>query len=150
MSSTILACGGGIVALLRPGAVPREAIERRLGHAVAAAPTIAGGVTAPGMLASHYAPRAALRLDAASVRPGEALLAFGPALPDCRQAAAVLNLSCRGAVIEAAANLFAHLRTLDAGGVGVIAVMPVPEDGLGAAINDRLRRAAAPREGGGQ
>jgi L-threonylcarbamoyladenylate synthase len=82
-----------------------------------------------------------------AVAPGEALLAFGPVLPaGANGAAAILNLSERGLLVEAAANLFAHLRTLDSRGVGAIAVMPIPEEGLGEAINDRLRHAAAPRE----
>ena len=102
--------------------------------------------TAPGQLASHYAPRARLRLDATAVNAGEALLAFGPELPPgAEHAARVLNLSPRGDLIEAAANLFSHLRALDAA-AGGIAVMPVPHEGLGEAINDRLARAAAPRE----
>ena len=101
---------------------------------------------APGQLASHYAPRARLRLDAQNVQAGEALLAFGPALPaGAERAALVLNLSARGDLIEAAANLFSHLRALDAAGAATIAVMPVPHAGLGEAINDRLARAAAPR-----
>jgi L-threonylcarbamoyladenylate synthase len=101
---------------------------------------------APGMLASHYAPRALVRMNAASVAPGEALLAFGPDLPASAPAAVrILNLSAVGDVIEAAANLFAYLHALDECCAATIAVMPVPEDGLGAAINDRLRRAAAPR-----
>jgi L-threonylcarbamoyladenylate synthase len=87
-----------------------------------------------------------LRLDAREVGPGEALLAFGPELPPgAAQAARVLNLSARGDLIEAAANLFSHLRALDAPGVSAIAVMPVPQQGLGEAINDRLRRGQAPR-----
>ena len=86
--------------------------------------------------------RRALRLEATSVHPGEALLAFGPAL---EHSAAMLNLSLRGDLVEAAANLFSHLRALDASGAKSIAVMPVPDEGLGEAINDRLRRAAAPR-----
>jgi L-threonylcarbamoyladenylate synthase len=99
------------------------------------------------MLASHYAPRTRLRLDANSVAPGEALLAYGPALPDgTARAARVLNLSATGDLVEAAANLFSHLRALDAAAASAIAVMPVPEAGLGEAINDRLRRAAAPRD----
>ena len=103
-------------------------------------------VPAPGMLASHYAPRATLRIDARSVRAGEALLGFGPDLPEqAGLARAVLNLSTRSSLEEAAANLFAHLRALDATGADTIAAMPVPEHGLGTAINDRLRRAAAPR-----
>ena len=98
------------------------------------------------MLASHYAPRTPLRLDAASVEAGEALLAFGPRpVPGAERAARVLNLSPRGDLIEAAANLFAHLRALDAAGAPCIAAMPVPREGLGEAINDRLARAAAPR-----
>ena len=100
---------------------------------------------APGQLASHYAPRAKLRLEATQVDAGEALLAFGPALPEGASRARVLNLSQRGDLIEAAANLFAHLRALDAEDVQAIAVMPVPHEGLGEAINDRLRRAQAPR-----
>jgi L-threonylcarbamoyladenylate synthase len=98
------------------------------------------------MLASHYAPRAAVRLNAVAVLPGEALLAFGPALPPgAADARAVLNLSSRGDLVEAAANLFSHLRGLDGAGTFSIAVMPVPDEGLGEAINDRLRHAAAPR-----
>jgi L-threonylcarbamoyladenylate synthase len=101
---------------------------------------------APGTLPSHYAPRARLRLDAQRVEAQEALLAFGPApAAGAERAAAVLNLSRRGDLIEAAANLFSHLRALDASGVATIAVMPVPRAGLGEAINDRLARAAAPR-----
>jgi L-threonylcarbamoyladenylate synthase len=97
------------------------------------------------MLASHYAPRAKLRLDAETVKPGEALIAFGPRLPPGAVGARVLNLSAHGDLVEAAANLFSHLRALDAAGVVAIAVMPVPREGLGEAINDRLRRAAVPR-----
>jgi L-threonylcarbamoyladenylate synthase len=98
---------------------------------------------APGMLPSHYAPKAALRLDAQGQRPGEALLAFGGDAP--RAEGPTLNLSVRGDLIEAAANLFSHLRALDASGAAIIAVMPVPHQGLGEAINDRLARAAAPK-----
>jgi L-threonylcarbamoyladenylate synthase len=96
------------------------------------------------MLATHYAPRTRLRLNALRVAAGEALLAFGP-LPaeGAEHAACVLNLSARGDLVEAAANLFAHLRALDAAGTATIAVMPIPGDGLGEAINDRLERAAA-------
>jgi L-threonylcarbamoyladenylate synthase len=161
LESTIVACLDRPV-LLRPGGLPRAEIERALGHALAEAcphpnpPPRAGkgkeGVEdgaapmAPGQLASHYAPHATLRLDASSVHAGEALLAFGPVLPPgAAGAARVLNLSPRGDLIEAAANLFSHLRALDAPGVNVIAVMPVPHHGLGEAINDRLRRGQAPR-----
>ena len=97
------------------------------------------------MLTSHYAPGAILRLDASTVNTGEALLAFGPLPPSAQLAIDVLNLSTRGDLVEAAANLFSHLRALDATGAPVIAVMPIPHKGLGAAINDRLARAAAPR-----
>lgn len=151
LESTIVACIGGAPRLLRPGGVPSEAVEQVLGAPLAVPPNpvedeTAPAPPAPGMLASHYAPRAGLRLDARAVRPGEALLAFGSRLPDGAEAAqAVRNLSDQGDLVEAAANLFAHLRALDAGGAPTIAVMPIPEEGLGVAINDRLRRAAAPR-----
>lgn len=149
LESTIVACLGETPVLLRPGGIPHAVLEKTLGAPIAPAlPPIAGDEAplAPGQLASHYAPRARLRLDAQDVRPGEALLAFGPtALPGASQARAARNLSAGGDVMEAAANLFSHLRALDAAGAGTIAVMPVPETGLGEAINDRLRRAAAPR-----
>ncbi len=150
VESTILACLAGRATLLRPGGVPREAIEQALGRPVDEARVSAEdgeAPLAPGMLASHYAPRATLRLDAAEVRPGEALLAFGPGLAaGTERAAMTLNLSARGDLIEAAANLFSHLRELDRAGVSRIAVMPIPREGLGEAINDRLARAAAPRK----
>ena len=149
VESTIVACIGDGVTLLRPGGVPREAIERALDRKIDETQLSAEegeAPLAPGMLASHYAPRARLRLDAAEVRPGEALLAFGPHLPPgAEQAARTLNLSARGDLVEAAANLFSHLRDLDRAGVARIAVMPIPAEGLGEAINDRLARAAAPR-----
>ena len=144
LESTIVACIGDPV-LLRPGGVPRAAIERVLGTALAGAFALNDqpAPRAPGMLASHYAPRTRLRLDASAVGTREALLAFGPAPADGAAAAVkVLNLSRRGDLIEAAANLFSHLRTLDAVGAAAIAVMPIPHHGLGEAINDRLRRAA--------
>ena len=148
LESTIVACLDRPV-LLRPGALPRTEIERIVALSDApptdAADTDAAPI-APGQLASHYAPRARLRLDAGSVQRGEALLAFGPApAAGAAQASVVLNLSERGDLIEAAANLFSHLRALDAAGATTIAVMPVPYEGLGEAINDRLARAAAPR-----
>jgi L-threonylcarbamoyladenylate synthase len=96
------------------------------------------------MLDSHYAPRAELRLNAILVEPDEALLAFGRTVP--AGAAAVCNLSEGADLREAAANLFAMLRRLDRSGAGRIAVMPIPDHGLGEAINDRLERAAAPRQ----
>jgi len=106
-----------------------------------------GQPLAPGMLASHYAPRTRVRLDAKRIEPGEALLAFGSdALPGFDAARAVMNLSVRGDLNEAAAHLFGYLRALDARGAHTIAVMPVPDHGLGEAINDRLRRAAIGRD----
>lgn len=142
LESTIVACLDA-PALLRPGGVPREAIERALGRPlVVAEPSGDEAPLAPGMLASHYAPAVPLRLDASDVKPGEALLAFGPNPPPC---ARTLNLSAAGDLVEAAANLFAHLRALDTSGALAIAVMTIPDQGLGEAINDRLGRAAAPR-----
>ena len=151
VESTILACLGDEVTLLRPGGLPRDTLERTLGRSVTSVSEAPGATDddaplAPGMLASHYAPRAVLRLGADEVRAGEALLAFGPARPaGADRAAQVLNLSPRGDLIEAAANLFSHLRALDRTDVTSIAVMPIPHEGLGEAINDRLARAAAPR-----
>jgi L-threonylcarbamoyladenylate synthase len=147
VESTIVACLDQPL-LLRPGGVSRADIEKVLGRALAVAPPSDDddAPLAPGQLGSHYAPRASLRLDAPGVHAGEALLAFGPILPaGAERAIHVMNLSASGDLIEAAANLFSHLRALDNAGVSAIAVMPVPHDGLGEAINDRLQRAAAPR-----
>ena len=137
--------------LLRPGGLPRADIERVLGRALLQPPpdsdSDSGQPLAPGMLASHYAPRAKVRLKAVNLEPGEALLAFGlGAISGIDAASAVMNLSPRGDLDEAAANLFGYLRALDSKGVPTIAVMPIPDDGLGEAINDRLRRAAVGRE----
>ena len=144
VESTVVGLSGGEAVLLRPGAVTRPDIERVVGAGLGSV-TDPTKVTAPGMLASHYAPKAALRLDATDVRDGEALLAFGPSLPAGADRAKVIqNLSKSSDLIEAAANLFAALRDLDSRS-SAIAVMPIPEEGLGEAINDRLRRAAAPR-----
>ncbi|MBN8919623.1 MAG: translation factor Sua5, partial [Rhizobiales bacterium] len=145
VESTIVACLPPGPALLRPGGLAREAIEAVLGRPLEAVAMGDDGPVSPGQLASHYAPHARIRLGATDVRPGEVLLAFGePARGD--EARAVLNLSRRRDLVEAAANLFSHLRALDAAGAGTIAVMPIPDEGLGEAINDRLRRAAAPRD----
>ncbi|MGY8662786.1 L-threonylcarbamoyladenylate synthase [Bradyrhizobium sp. UFLA05-109] len=149
VESTILGCFETPM-LLRPGGLSREKIEAALGAPLARPPQDVESddsqPLAPGMLASHYAPRAAVRLIAHDVAPGEALLAFGPAvLPGIEQAASVMNLSASGDLDEAAANLFGHLRALDAKSPRAIAVMPIPEEGLGEAINDRLRRAAVAR-----
>ena len=142
IESTIVSCIE-MPTLLRPGGLPREAIERVLGHALMLAePVPDEAPLAPGMLASLYAPKTPLRLNAVDARPGEALLAFGPNVPS---AANALNLSPAADLVEAAANLFSHLRALDASGARGIAVMPIPNEGLGEAINDRLTRAAAPR-----
>jgi L-threonylcarbamoyladenylate synthase len=150
VESTIVGCFEQPM-LLRPGGLPRGEIERVLGRLLRQPPEDPGGDTgqplAPGMLASHYAPRTPVRLQAGRVEPGEALLAFGPdAVVGVDAAIAVMNLSARGDLDEAAANLFGYLRALDASGARVIAVMPVPHHGLGEAINDRLRRAAMGRE----
>jgi L-threonylcarbamoyladenylate synthase len=146
LESTIVAClDGAGPALLRPGGLPRAAIEEALGAPLTAPPSARdeNAPRAPGMLASHYAPRTRLRLDATDAVPGEALLAFGPVLArHAADAVKVLNLSAPGDLIEAAANLFSHLRALDAAHADAIAVMPIPRHGLGEAINDRLRRAA--------
>lgn len=146
IESTIVACLDGSPRLLRPGGIPRQALEAAIGRPLGPAPEAGSGPRAPGMLASHYAPRAKVRLEARRIEPGEAALLFGPAEPSGLGAArAVLNLSRAGDPIEAAANLFGHLRALDRSGAASIAVAPVPEEGLGEAINDRLRRAAATR-----
>ena len=150
VESTIIGCFDEPM-LLRPGGLPRAEIERVLGRALRQAPTeVESGSAqplAPGMLASHYAPRARVRLDAQRLEPGEALLGFGlGAISGIDAASMVMNLSERGDLDEAAANLFGHLRALDSKGVRTIAVMPIPNEGLGEAINDRLRRAAVGRE----
>jgi L-threonylcarbamoyladenylate synthase len=150
IESTIVGCFDQPV-LLRPGGLPRAEIERVLGRPLARLPDDAASDTAqplaPGMLASHYAPRTRVRLNATRIEPGEALLAFGPVPPTgASNAAAALNLSARGDLTEAASRLFGYLRDLDARGAHAIAVAPIPEEGLGEAINDRLRRAAIGRD----
>jgi L-threonylcarbamoyladenylate synthase len=148
VESTIVGCFDAPM-LLRPGGVPRGEIERVLGRTLLQPSDDSDGDTAqplaPGMLASHYAPRTKVRLNAIRLEDGEALLAFGPHAIS-GTAAAVMNLSPRGDLTEAAANLFGYLRALDAKGAHAIAVMKVPHHGLGEAINDRLRRAAAPQD----
>ncbi len=143
IESTVLDLSGAEPRVLRPGGVATEALEKLLGH-VAAAGAPSEMPRSPGMLASHYAPEAPLRPEARDARPGEALLALGPgAAPEGFRE--VRWLSRSGDLMEAAANLFTALRALDRPEVAGIAVMPIPERGLGVAINDRLRRAAAPR-----
>jgi L-threonylcarbamoyladenylate synthase len=136
LESTIVGLGDTPV-LLRQGGVSQEEIEAVLGAPVAQH-VEGGALTAPGQMLSHYAPDAPLRLNVVEPRGDERLLGFGPV--DC-----TLNLSETGDLREAAAKLFHHLHTLDAEGENPIAVSPIPEKGLGRAINDRLRRAAAPR-----
>ena len=138
LESTIVAIDAdGRATLLRPGAISRDAIEAITGRlAMPALNTIA----APGMMESHYAPRARIVLDAAAPPPGAAYLAFGAEAPP-----GGLSLSISGDLTEAAANLYAHLRALDATGADTIAVAPIPGGGLAEAIRDRLARAAAPR-----
>lgn len=143
IESTVVDLSGSEAALLRPGAVTREEIEAVIGSVADPEPAVEGEpARSPGRLARHYAPRHPLRINAALPRAGETLLAFGPDVP--QGAALTLNLSPSGDLVEAAANLFAMLHELDSKAGDGIAVMPVPETGLGAAINDRLRRAAHP------
>ena len=150
VESTVLDVAMGGAALLRPGGVPVEAIEAVIGPVSRPLPISAAEKTrtlrSPGMMLSHYAPALPVRLKAADVAAHEALLAFGPPLPG---AGLVWQLSEGRDLREAAARLFAGLRWLDAEGAKLgltrIAAMPIPEAGLGAAINDRLARAAAPR-----
>jgi L-threonylcarbamoyladenylate synthase len=146
VESAVLDVTGPRPVLLRPGGLTCEALAAVIGP-------IARGISpaqaeasrtlrSPGLLVSHYAPALPVRLNAGDVAASEALLAFGPPLPG---AGAVFQLSTAGDLVEAAANLFAGLRALDASGLAAIAVMPIPDTGLGLAINDRLQRAAAPR-----
>jgi L-threonylcarbamoyladenylate synthase len=138
LESTIVAIDAdGRATLLRPGAIGRDAIEAITG--TLAAP-LSGAIAAPGMMESHYAPRARIILDAITPPPGAAYLAFGAPAP-----VNGLTLSATGDLTEAAANLYAHLRALDATGADTIAVAPIPGAGLAEAIRDRLARAAAPR-----
>jgi L-threonylcarbamoyladenylate synthase len=135
LESTVIGFDGGQAVLFRPGAIAREEIEAVIGPLQKAGPAI----QSPGQLESHYAPAAALRLNASEAEQDEVLLGFGPSMD------AALNLSPTGDLKEAAANLFAMLRKLDRQAKR-IAVMPIPETGLGEAINDRLQRAAAERD----
>lgn len=141
LESTVIGFDSEKPMLLRRGAISRQDIERISGPiGMVQSETI----QSPGQVASHYAPHAALRLNAREARAGEALLAFGPDMP--RGATITRNLSAKGDLREAAVNLFAMLRALDKAGAKTIAVMPIPNEGLGEAINDRLQRAAAPRQ----
>lgn len=147
LESTIVAALGDALLLLRPGAIGKAAIEavagqrlERPGDQSEEAPL------APGRLASHYAPRARLRLEAREIRPGEAYLGFGEIPADCVPLSGIINLSARADLLEAASSLYRSLRLLDALQPMVIAVAPIPNHGLGEAINDRLVRAAAPKQ----
>jgi L-threonylcarbamoyladenylate synthase len=141
IESTVVDLSGPDAALLRPGGIAEERIVALIGPLATRRGSREQGLRSPGQLASHYAPNLPLRLEATEVRADEALLAFGPRpLPG---AALTENLSASGDVTEAAANLFAMLRALDRPGLAGIAAMPIPDEGLGRAINDRLRRAAA-------
>ncbi len=137
VESTILGLKN-VPTLLRPGGIPQEAIEAALGEPIALHQP-GDALTAPGQMSSHYAPSAPLRQNVTDIRPGEILLGFGPVL------GATLNLSEAGDLGEAAANLFLHLHELDTLATGTIAVSPIPNHGLGRAINDRLARAAKTR-----
>jgi L-threonylcarbamoyladenylate synthase len=141
VESTVVDLCGERPRLLRPGAVTLEQLRAELGEVEIGADE--ARPSSPGQLASHYAPDRPLRLKATEVAADEALLAFGPA--PLAGALVTRNLSPSSDLIEAAANLFAYLRQLDRSGARAIAAMPIPEEGLGRAINDRLRRAAAPR-----
>jgi len=149
VESTILAVTDTGLRLLRPGGIPVEAIEEVAGMPVERSPGQSGnhGIIAPGMLASHYAPDTTLRLNADEARPGEAVIRFGGVpLKGEDQAKTIMDLSPSGDLREAAANLFDMLKFADAAGAAGIAVAAVPGHGLGEAINDRLNRAAAPRD----
>ncbi len=141
VESTVIDCTGETPVLLRPGGIPGADIETELGTALLSPGRGQSDAPAsPGMLASHYAPKAPIRLNATEVRTGEVLLAFGPSpLP---HGGPMRNLSRKADTTEAAANLFAMLHDLDDRSPTGIAVMPIPDIGLGSAINDRLRRAA--------
>ncbi len=146
IESTIIDVSRDRPELLRTGAVTQDQLLKVTGDEIVAneANETAGrALRAPGRLASHYAPRAKVRINVAHVEPGEALLAFGPNVIAHR--GTMINLSTNGDLLEAAANLFSALRQLDQETIEAIAVMPIPETGLGVAINDRLRRAASPR-----
>lgn len=146
LESTILKVEGETIRLLRPGGLDAAEVERVTGRPVLRNDTAGATIEAPGMLASHYAPDAPVRLNASDVRPGEVLIRFGgTVLPGEADAALVLDLSPGGDLAEAAANLFGYMKQADATGAASIAFSPIPSDGLGEAINDRLQRAAAPR-----
>jgi len=140
VESTILAIAGGQIILLRPGSITAQMVEQEMGVVVGYPST--DKIVAPGMLKSHYAPNANVRLNVTKPNVGEAYLGFGP---DLSEGQFVRNLSDTADLAEAANNLFQFLRELDASGATTIAVAPIPNEGIGVAINDRLARAAADR-----
>lgn len=146
LESTVVDLTGDAPRLLRPGSITADQLEAVLGQNITPhTQSQSGGLHAPGQLESHYAPQLPVRLNAGQVAADEALLAFGSV--ELTGAACMRNLSASGDLVEAAAHLFGHLRTLDQPHYRAIAVMPIPETGIGVAINDRLRRAAAGRWG---
>lgn len=148
LESTIIKVDGDEIRLLRPGGLDVADIEKLTGKTVLRPETAGAAIEAPGMLASHYAPGAAVRLNATNVNPGEALIRFGgKPLAGEENAMQVLDLSPSASLREAAANLFAYMKRADASGATTIAFGPIPVEGLGEAIIDRIERAAAPREG---
>lgn len=146
LESTIIKVDGDEIRLLRPGGLDAADIERLLDRPVIRPETAGATIEAPGMLASHYAPNSAVRLDAVDIRAGEALIRFGGGrIAGEERATVVLDLSPTGNLREAAANLFDYMKRADASGAATIAFGPIPSEGLGEAIIDRLQRAAAPR-----
>jgi L-threonylcarbamoyladenylate synthase len=143
LESTVVDMTRDIPVLLRPGAVTLEDLRRHIGEVTVELEAVGDNPKSPGQLLKHYAPKTPLRLRAVDVKSGEGLLAFGPVqFMNVKEARAVLNLSEKGDLNEAAANLFSMLHQMDTQGYESIAVMDIPETGLGMAINDRLRRAA--------
>lgn len=150
IESTIVDCTGTRPRLLRAGAVTRSQLSEAIGELSDIDAKADGAIVAPGMLASHYAPGAPVRLEATHIEADEAVLTFAGAAPEgIEQARSIFDLSTAGDLVEAAANLFTALRELDTTDAIRIAVVPIPHTGLGEAINDRLRRAAAPRHNPG-
>ncbi|MEM9356723.1 MAG: L-threonylcarbamoyladenylate synthase [Pseudomonadota bacterium] len=143
VESTVIDATGSVPVILRPGAITAEALTDVIGAQPETRSSHAASPTSPGQLESHYAPNCRVRLNATDVRPNEHYLAFGPAVPDGIEPLA--NLSPCGDLVEAATNLFAILRHIDQPGIDTVAIAPIPNTGIGVAINDRLRRAAAPR-----
>jgi L-threonylcarbamoyladenylate synthase len=157
LESTVVDLSGPVPVLLRPGGVTLDELQMHLGEVQVETEAVNDAPRSPGQLLKHYAPKTPLRLNAVDVREGEALLAFGSLKFMGMQGGGfakqklspdrLLNLSESGDLHEAAANVFAMLHALDASGANAIAVMNIPDTGLGLAINDRLRRAAGAQEG---